>query len=155
MGAYKRSELIESFFARVQKTDSCWLWIGGQSKGYGQLKIDKKRVYAHRFSFEYHNDMILLPSQLLLHSCDNPACVNPQHLRIGSHLDNTTDMIERGRFPNKRHDRYYFDPNGQLIKIENMREFFRDNNLNRIALMDVEKGARKSYKGYTKYHGFR
>lgn len=93
---YRRSTEI-AFWPHVQKTDNCWLWTGRKDgKGYGQLKVRGRRTGAHRVSWEIHNGPI--PEGLhCLHKCDNPPCVNPEHLFIGTQDDNLKDMIRKGR----------------------------------------------------------
>ena len=74
-------------------TNSCWEWqsITGSS-GYGMLKVFGKMVSAHRFSYELYKGEI--PKGLeILHSCDNKLCVNPDHLRIGTHSENMRETI--------------------------------------------------------------
>ena len=74
----------------------CWQWRGSTAKGYGQMKAGGKVLRAHRMAYEIvHGD---IPVDLhVLHSCDNPLCCNPAHLRAGTPKDNAADMIERGR----------------------------------------------------------
>jgi hypothetical protein len=94
---------VNRFWKFVNKTESCWLWTGRVDKdGYGSIGIGstrdktKKCVRAHRFSYELHNGSI--PDGLLvLHECDVPACVRPDHLFIGTQLDNIHDCIAKGR----------------------------------------------------------
>ena len=76
---------------------NCWIWTGAKLKsGYGQLKISKKRTIAHRVSWELVNGPI--PEGLICcHKCDNPSCVNPNHLFIGTNKDNCDDRIKKGR----------------------------------------------------------
>jgi hypothetical protein len=87
----------ERFFAKVNKTETCWLWTGCKRPGgYGQVTINKKAYSTNRISYEMHKGKI--PDGLIIrHKCDIPSCVNPDHLEIGTHKDNTRDMIERGR----------------------------------------------------------
>ena len=95
---------IERFFSRINKTSTCWLWTGTRTKsgGYGILSIDGKYARTHRISFEIHKGKI--PAGMhVCHKCDNPPCVNPEHLFLGSHLDNMKDMGRKGRHvPAKR-----------------------------------------------------
>jgi hypothetical protein len=92
--------LTESFWAKVKKTDSCWLWIGSRQKNdYGRIKRHRKILIAHRVSWFIHNGPI--PDGLLVcHHCDNPMCVNPNHLFLGTQQDNFWDMYNKGRKAN-------------------------------------------------------
>jgi len=94
--------LRERFFAKImpEPNSGCWLWDAAiNNKGYGVISKgggSQRVLYAHRVSMMIHG--IELPAgAIVLHKCDTPACVNPEHLRAGSHSENTRDMIERGR----------------------------------------------------------
>jgi hypothetical protein len=96
---------VVEFWLRVEKIENgCWIWKKQTDEfGYGkfQLRTEYKSKLAHRISMSLHLDRILLPSENVLHNCpggDNPACVNPAHLLIGSMADNNRDMINKGRF---------------------------------------------------------
>jgi len=90
----------DRFFQRVRKTDGCWIWLGGRDKdGYGMFRgtvsgITYKK--AHRFSYAYHNGDVT-PGMHVMHSCDNPCCVNPAHLSVGTNADNMRDKASKGR----------------------------------------------------------
>ena len=94
------------FWANVQKTTDCWLWTGcsGGRLGYGVLSYpgrSKGGTPAHRYSWELHVGPI--PEGLcVLHHCDNPPCVRPGHLFLGTKADNTADMMLKGRHVSRR-----------------------------------------------------
>lgn len=89
------------FWERVSKTDSCWIWMAScTNDGYGTIKKGGKHVLTHRLS--WHMAYGPIPDGLsVLHSCDNPPCVNPDHLFLGTQKDNMRDMINKGRYVGK------------------------------------------------------
>ena len=80
----------------VDEVTGCWNWGGSiASNGYGQMKAFGKMVSTHRFSFELHKGPIPIDMEVM-HQCDNKPCVNPDHLRLGTHARNMADATARG-----------------------------------------------------------
>lgn len=99
-----RGSLLERFWAQVQKTDGCWMWTGAKDHSskdcYGRIQDEggrgSKLLNAHRVAYELLVGPI--PNSLcVLHCCDNPSCVNPSHLFLGTKADNLRDMTSKGR----------------------------------------------------------
>jgi hypothetical protein len=91
--------LAERFWRYVERSTGCWLWIGcRQRPGYGRIGREggKGTRYAHHVSWELHYGPIP-EGQQVLHRCDNPPCVRPDHLFLGSQLENVRDMWDKGR----------------------------------------------------------
>lgn len=95
--AYNTLSLAEKISTKAIKVDSCLIWQGQKDKrGYGFLRLDGRLQRAHRIAFELRNGPI--PSgMVILHTCDNPSCVNPDHLAMGTQLANVRDMLDKGR----------------------------------------------------------
>jgi hypothetical protein len=85
------------FWARVQKTDACWPWIGGKTKaGYGLFGPGNTKRLAHRIAWELTHGPIPV-GLFVCHTCDNPPCVRPDHLFLGTAGDNADDKHAKGR----------------------------------------------------------
>ena len=88
---------MQRFWAKVAITDGCWSWTGARWKsGYGRIWYEGKLLAAHRVSYFLANGDIP-PGMYVLHHCDCPPCVRPDHLFTGSATDNIADMVSKGR----------------------------------------------------------
>lgn len=91
----------QRFWSRVEKQTEggCWIWKGERSRfGHGRFLFLGKRTLAHRYAYELVNGKIP-GGHVLCHRCDVPACVNPEHLFVGTQKDNVWDSIHKGRWP--------------------------------------------------------
>ena len=85
------------FWDKIRKTETCWIWEAGKNKdGYGYFSLAGKNLRAHRVLWEMINGPIQIGA-VLCHECDNRACVNPEHLWVGSDQSNASDMVRKGR----------------------------------------------------------
>lgn len=99
--AQRGKSLVERFNEKVERTEGCWLWqsaIG--SRGYGIFWVggERRSAFAHRIAYEIaHPDEPMPAGLLVMHSCDNPRCVNPAHLSLGTNSQNQLDSSRKGR----------------------------------------------------------
>jgi len=82
----------------INQTTNCWEWQGGKNNlGYGMIRDGKHMRTAHRVSYEEHTQTLIPATLVVMHSCDNPCCINPAHLSLGTRKQNTIDMLNKGR----------------------------------------------------------
>lgn len=97
MRASRGELLLARFWAKVKVGDGCWEWVANRNPaGYGLLKVEGRMMSAHRLSWELLRGRIPDGIQVL-HHCDNPSCIRPDHLFLGTQSDNLNDMVRKGR----------------------------------------------------------
>ena len=96
---------VDRFWSKVEKGDGCWIWKGAKlPHGYGLFSFNNKTHRAHRMSWALSNGDI--GNQFVLHKCDNPSCVNPDHLFLGTQRENVEDMVRKGRQADRRGEKH-------------------------------------------------
>lgn len=111
-------EDLKRYWSKVRKDDECWKWtdsLGGT--GYGQFLIFNRKLLPHRISYILHKKSIIPEGLLACHICDNPSCVNPKHIFIGSQKDNLMDCSRKKRCSSGEHM-----PKGELSKWSKLKE---------------------------------
>lgn len=92
--------LMDRFWSKVDKTSNkngCWVWTRAKARrGYGEFGIGREHFLAHRFILTLKESRCI-DGLLACHRCDNPSCVNPDHLWVGTTQENTLDMLKKGR----------------------------------------------------------
>lgn len=93
----RSAPLEDRFWVKVRKSDGCWEWTAASKQGgYGKIAVGRRLMLAHRVSWELANGPI--PDGLLVcHTCDNPPCVRPDHLFLGTQTDNMRDAVRKNR----------------------------------------------------------
>lgn len=115
------ARLSSRFWSYVDKSSECWTWTGGRFAGglrYGQFRVGLKKMKAHRVSWILTNGAI--PDRLrVCHYCDNPICVRPDHLFLGTDYDNALDRTLKGRTRNgsRQHAHLYRHERNSAAKI--------------------------------------
>jgi hypothetical protein len=95
-GPYCKKTGEARFWKRVKKSTGCWIWTGHVQKDYGAFWVGRKFYFVHRYSWQLHNGDI--PKDMcVLHKCDNPVCVRPDHLFLGTPQDNVRDRDSKNR----------------------------------------------------------
>jgi hypothetical protein len=139
------------FNERVAKTEDCWLWTGQTyetKRPYGRFHFRDKRYLAHRISWVLHFGEIP-PGLLVCHRCDNPKCVRPDHLFLGTYADNKWDSVRKGRARKSHMQATGCCVHGHEMTEENTRYRLstdRHNGLPRTTVRQCRKCDR-SYKG--------
>jgi len=129
--------------------DECWQWTASTDRdGYGRFKIDENNCKAHRVALALDDGEIKRLDEfgIVRHSCDNPACCNPAHLREGTQKDNMRDMSERGRASN------------QTLDAEDAREIkqrYRDEDITQYELADEFNVKQGSIAAIINEHSFK
>lgn len=142
-------QIVKRFFNKVDKSEGCWNWTALRSKqGYGRLTALRKDYTAHRMSWIIHNGEI--PEGLFVcHRCDNPSCVNPDHLFLGNAKDNAIDRNHKNRHRDDNGDKHPCAKlsNSQVLDIRKKLEqgiqgkkLAKEFNISRMTISNIKLG---------------
>lgn len=127
--------MVERFWAKVDKTESCWVWTGARTQGYGNVWFNRRYMRAHRVSFQLANPGRDITGLDVDHRCHNPSCVNPDHLRAITHKQNEEHRLgaQRNSSSGVRGVRWDADRGKWLARVKHNR---RTINVGRFATLE-------------------
>jgi len=105
-----------ALMANVKRDGDCWIWQKSTSHGYGQFSFNAQHERAHKASFQCFSGERVPSGMVVMHMCDNRACINPRHLRLGSYLDNNRDAVSKGR-NNRGEGRHSAKLNDEIVRL--------------------------------------
>ncbi len=122
----------------IADEDTCWLWLGAtQLQGYGVFSANSKTTLAHRYSYQLHKGPI--GNLCVLHFCDNPGCVNPNHLFLGTQSNNMQDMHNKNRHNKRKLTLKQLEEirRKYIPRIYSQRELAKEYNVAQITIFDI------------------
>jgi len=141
----------QRFLEKINKRtpNGCWEWIGGCNEyGYGRFWNGDRMVMAHRFSCKLFKDLIP-EGKIVCHTCDNPRCVNPDHLWLGTQKENIRDAIRKGRLDPKELNQPRGDNHWSRKHPERMNQSCGDNHYCSKLTEKIVMEAREEYSSGT------
>lgn len=141
------------FYSIPEPNTGCWIWIGSLgANGYGNMILGGKTLPAHRISYEQY--IGLIPKGMCVcHKCDVRSCINPDHLFIGTHKDNMSDAVQKGRIPKGEAQARSKLTEAQVIDIFNderpRAEISRDYNISKPTISAIKIGRNWKYLNLT------
>lgn len=107
--------VLERFEQYIKKSAGCWQWLGAKMpRGYGRFYFNGKPRYSHRVALELIAGVPVPKNRIVMHTCDNPACVNPAHLSVATQTENMRDAASKGRTVNRSDWRGTRNPKAKL-----------------------------------------
>jgi len=145
--AHKMNTIEARFWAKVDKSGNCWLWLGSvgkeRLKDYGNFYINGRAERAHRVAWMFKNGSIP-PGMVICHSCDTPRCVRLSHLFMGTQNDNLKDSVAKGRLY-AWHKKVTHCKYGHPLSGENIRVIPHNNGTKRVCRTCHRDRAREQY----------
>lgn len=93
-------------YPTIQNESGCFIWQGTKnSAGYGLIYFNKSQILVHRFLYQLLNPNTNITHKIILHTCDNLSCINPEHLKLGTQQDNIQDCSNKNRWGKYRHSK--------------------------------------------------
>ncbi len=153
------TEDIERFWEKVDRrgADECWPWKGLKNRaGYGRINFSGKDYIAHRTAYFLHYKKDPIPL-LVCHHCDNPPCCNPAHCFKGRHVDNSADMVRKGRNAHVLKLRHEAHPQTKLTikKVRKIRRLYALKRFNQYELASNFNVSRSTIADLLKFRSWR
>lgn len=140
----KNSALKRLFKGIDKASNSCWYFSGSKDRcGYGRFRIGKHYLGAHKISYLLMVGDYDQSSMEIMHSCDNPACINPSHLSAATHKDNIKDCLKKGRHTSQRLNGCLVYLSSRMMAIQDSKKVYvgSDCKIHRIGFRKTNNGA--------------